>query len=516
MAWLFGDHRLDPDLFELAHKGAAVHAEPQVLALIIHLVRNRGRMVSKDEIARTVWPGRVASDASISSRIRSARQALGDDGGAQAVIRTIHGKGFRFVAEVKETSPAQPDHALSLATETGADLSRPSVAVLPFRPLGASPEVTILAEAIPHEIIQGLSRLRWIAVIARGSSFRFREGRGDLDLVGTALGAGYVMTGVIENLAGTVAVVIELADASRGEVIWGDRLTAPIDGIEDLRQRVVALVVTALDMHVPQNEVRLASQTGSDRLDAWKTFHLGLTQLYRFTPDANQVAKRHFERAVELDPRFARAHAGLSFTRFIDAFLHLGPDDQEAATAARRHAERGMELDPIDPFTHYTMGRSYWLTDQPEIAKGWFDRAIELNPNYAQGFYASAFTALMTGDINTVDAGLDAALQLSPLDPLLYGIHGVRAQALIQVGDMRAAARLGDRAASTPGAHYLISMVAAVANGLDGRFQQANRWRQDARRRKPDASASQYFAAFPIRNEEARRRIAEELKRQGF
>src|SRR6056297_3049328 len=97
MAWLFGDHRLDPDLFELAHKGDVVHAEPQVLALIIHLVRNRGRMVSKDEIARTVWPGRVASDASIASRIRSARQALGDDGGAQAVIRTIHGKGFRFV-----------------------------------------------------------------------------------------------------------------------------------------------------------------------------------------------------------------------------------------------------------------------------------------------------------------------------------------------------------------------------------------------------------------------------------
>jgi TolB-like protein len=516
MAWLFGDHRLDPDLFELAHKGDVVHAEPQVLALIIHLVRNRGRMVSKDEIARTVWPGRVASDASIASRIRSARQALGDDGGAQAVIRTIHGKGFRFVADVKETSPAEPVQPLSLARDNDADLSRPSVAVLPFRPLGASPEVTILAEAIPHEIIQGLSRLRWLAVIARGSSFRFREGHGGLDLVGTALGAGYVMTGVIESLAGTVAVVIELADASRGEVIWGDRLTAPMDGIEDLRQRVVSHVVTALDMHVPQNEVRLASQTGSDRLDAWKTFHLGLTQLYRFTPEANQVAKGHFSRAVELDPRFARAHAGLSFTRFIDAFLHLGPDDREAATAARRHAERGMELDPIDPFTHYTMGRSYWLTDQPEIAEGWFERAIDLNPNYAQGFYASAFTALMTGDIDKVDTGLDAALRLSPLDPLLYGIHGVRAQALIQVGDTRAAARLADRAASTPGAHYLISMVAAVANGLDGRYQQASRWRQDARRRKPDASADQYFAAFPIRNEEARRRIAEELKRQGF
>lgn len=516
MAWLFGAHRLDPDLFELAHKGAIVHAEPQVLALIIHLVRHRGRMVTKDELARAVWPDRIVSDASISSRIRSARQALGDDGDTQAIIRTIHGKGFRFMADVTESSPVQPTLTPPATVEKDADMSRPSVAVLPFRPLGTSSEVAILAEAIPHEIIQGLSRLRWLAVIARGSSFRFREGKGGLDLVGTALGAGYVMTGVIESLGNTLAVLVELADASRGEVIWGDRLTAPLDGIEDLRQRVVAHVVTALDMHVPQNEVRLAAQAKPDRLDAWKTFHLGLTQLYRFTPEANHIAKKHFERAVELDPRFARAHAGLSFTRFIDAFLHLGSDDKGAIIAARRHAERGMELDPIDPFTHYTMGRSYWLTDQPEIAKGWFDRAIDLNPNYAQGFYARAFTALMVDDIATVDSGLDSALQLSPLDPLLYGIHGVRAQALIQVGDTRAAARLADRAASTPGAHYLISMVAAVANGLDGRHQQASRWRQDTLRRKPDASIDQYFAAFPIRNDEARQRIATELKRQGF
>jgi tetratricopeptide (TPR) repeat protein len=175
-----------------------------------------------------------------------------------------------------------------------------------------------------------------------------------------------------------------------------------------------------------------------------------------------------------------------------------------------------MELDPIDPFTHYTMGRSYWLTEQPEIAEGWFERALDLNPNYAQGFYASAFTALMIGDIDKVDAGLDAALRLSPLDPLLYGIHGVRAQALIQFGNTRAAARLADRAASTPGAHYLISMVAAAANGLEGRHQQASRSREDVRRRKPDASAAQYFAAFPIRNEKARLLITEELKRQGF
>ena len=516
MTWEFGDYRLNPDRFELSCKGEAIHAEPQVLVLILHLIRHRDRMVSKDEIAKAVWQDRSVSDASISSRIRSARQALGDDGHQQTVIRTIHGKGFRFVADVTETVAARSSFAAAVMDETAADLSRPSIAVLPFRPLGGTADLAILAEAIPHEIIQALSRLRWLAVIARGSSFRFREGMDDLDLVGTALGAGYVLSGFVESLGGTLTVVMELADASRGEVIWGDRLTAPMDGIEELRQQVLAHVVTALDLHVPQNEVRLAGRECFDKLDAWKIFHLGLSQLYRFTPAANQIANAHFQRAITLDPYFARAHAGLSFTRFIDAFLHLGPDSQRAATDARRHAERGMELDPLDPFTHYTMGRSYWLSNEHEIAKGWFERAIELNPNYAQGFYASSFNALITGDITKVGAGLDAALQLSPLDPLLYGIYGVRAQAMVQTGDMRGAARWADRAASTPGAHYLISMIAAVANGLDGRHQQASRWRQDTRQRKPDASAAQFVAAFPIRDEVAGQLITEELRRQGF
>lgn len=516
MAWQFGDYRLDPDRFELALDGEPVRAEPQVLALIIHLVLHRDRMVSKDEIARTVWRDRTVSDASISSRVRSARQALGDDGDRQEVIRTVHGKGFRFMAEVSETVAAQPASPPPPAGPDSAEQSRPSIAVLPFRPLGATPDLQILAEAIPHDIIQALSRMRWLAVIARGSSFRFRKAETDLDLVGSALGAGYVLSGVIEIRNGAVVVVIELADAGRGEVIWGDRLTAPMDEIEGLRHRIIAHVVTAIDVHVPQNEMRLASLSGSDRLDAWKNFHLGLGELYRFTPEGNQRANAHFRNAVALDPRFARAHAGLSFTRFVDAFLHLGPDDREAITSARRHAERGLELDPLDPFTHYTMGRSFWLTGEPEVAAGWLKRAVDLNPNYAQGYYASAFTAMLTGNAAEVEAGLDTALTLSPLDPLLYGMHGVRALSLLQAGDTRAAARWADRAATTPGAHYLIAMIAAVANGLDGRHQQAVRWRQEARRRKPDACAAHFFAAFPIRDGSARPLISAELSRQGF
>ena len=516
MAWIFGDFRLDPERFELSCGAELVRLEPQVLALLCLLVRHHDRMVTKDEIVEKIWNGQSVSDASISSRIRSARQAVGDDGHHQTTIRTVHGRGFRFVAEVVETAPAQAAKATA-PPETNSPLTgRPSIAILPFRPLAMTPELAILADAIPSEIIQALSRLRWLAVIARGSSFRFRKPDPDLELIATALGARYVLSGIIEANVSRLAVTLELSDASTNEVIWGDRINAPLDAIDDLRSRVVAHLVTALDVYIPLNEARSSQMAALETLDAWANYHLGLQHLYRFTTNDNQRAKGLFERAVMLDPHFARAHAGLSFTSFLEAFLHLGPHLKEATRAARHHAERGLELDSLDPFANFTMGRSHWLTDDLDTAAEWLARATTLNPNYAQGFYSSAMTSMLTGNLAATEVGLDTALQLSPLDPLLYGMHGVRSQMFIQSGDYAAAARWGDRAAATPGAHYLIAMIAMVANGLAGRHDTAARWRQTVRQRKPDASAAHYFASFPTRDIVSRSLIADELCRHGF
>ena len=516
MAWIFGDFRLDPERFELSCGAELVRLEPQVLALLCLLVRHHDRMVTKDEIVEKIWNGQSVSDASISSRIRSARQAVGDDGHHQTTIRTVHGRGFRFVAEVVETAPAQAAKATA-PPETNSPLTgRPSIAILPFRPLAMTPELAILADAIPYEIIQALSRLRWLAVIARGSSFRFRKPDPDLELIATALGARYVLSGIIEANVSRLAVTLELSDASTNEVIWGDRINAPLDAVDDLRSRVVEHLVTALDVYIPLNEARSSQMAALETLDAWANYHLGLQHLYRFTTNDNQRAKGLFERAVMLDPHFARAHAGLSFTSFLEAFLHLGPHLKEATRAARHHAERGLELDSLDPFANFTMGRSHWLTDDLDTAAEWLARATTLNPNYAQGFYSSAMTSMLTGNLAATEVGLDTALQLSPLDPLLYGMHGVRSQMFIQSGDYAAAARWGDRAAATPGAHYLIAMIAMVANGLAGRHDTAARWRQTVRQRKPDASAAHYFASFPTRDIVSRSLIADELCRHGF
>lgn len=514
MAWLFGDIQLDPERFELSRSGEPVRVEPQVLSLLIHLIRHRDCMVTKDELVAAVWHGSAVSDASISSRIRSARQAVGDDGMRQSVIRTLHGRGFRFVADV-EILEAQGTGPVEMQLP-GHGMGRPSIAVLPFTPLGLPQEFHFLCEAIPHEIIEALSRLRWLAVLARGSTFRFHRPKTDPAAAAAALCARYVLTGFIEGRNRSIAVMLELADTCSGQVQWADRLVGSIDDIDDLRARIIVHLVSALETQIPFNEARIAGQNGPEGLDAWANYHLGLRHLYRFTSADTSLAENFFERAVTADPGFARAHAGLSFTSFLKAFLRLSPDPTAAALAARRHAERSLELDALDPFANFTMGRSYWLTNEPEAAAGWLCRATDLNPNYAQGFYASAFTAMLMGDASATMAGLETSLRLSPLDPLLYGVHGVRAQMLIQQEDYQAAADWSDKAAAAPGAHHLIAMIALVANGLADRHKQADRWRQQAIHLRPDTTAKDFLAAFPTRDAASRLKIAAELHRQGF
>ena len=170
----------------------------------------------------------------------------------------------------------------------------------------------------------------------------------------------------------------------------------------------------------------------------------------------------------------------------------------------------------MDPFVNFTMGRAHWLTDDVDAAQHWLGRAIAINPNYAQGFYASAFTSMLRGDAVACEAGVQAALDLSPLDPLLSGMYGVRAQMLMQQGDYAAAARWGEKAAMTPGAHHLIAMVATAACALAGAETQAKRWSEAARAKRKDASAADYTRAFPVRNLTARREIERALRQHGF
>ena len=515
LTYRFADCELDAARFELRRAGAPVPVEPQVLSVLLLLVANAERLVGKDELVEKIWGGRIVSDSAISSRIKSARQAIGDDGKGQSLIRTVHGRGFRFVGEITFDRIAQP--ALPLASGQGAADTgrRPSIAVLPFVQLGEPGPYAFIGEAMPDELIMDLARLRWLFVIARGTSFRFR-GDAAPGEIANALGVRYCLTGNLEERGGGLAVSVALASCDTGELVWAERYECSAGEVDRLRQEIAAGVVAALELQIPFEEARRARQRPIGELDAWASYHLGLDHMFRFNAADNASARVLFEAAIARDPHFARAHGGLSFTHFQEVFLRFGTDRAAGIASARRHAELALQADPLDPFSHFSMGRTHWLEGRVEESLDALRQSTRLSPNYAQGVYASAWAETLSGNLADGERDAQLALRLSPLDPLRFAMIATRALTRMLAGDVEEGARLGTQAANTPGAHKHIALIAAIGCALVGSKDEAQAWVGRARALDPAISIEAFLVSFPFADTTARETITRALAELGL
>jgi TolB-like protein len=522
MIYRFDSFELDLATVELRDGGQVRKLEPQVFALLALLVENRERLVSKEEIIDKVWDGRVVSDAAVASRVKSARQALGDDGKAQRFVRTIHGQGYRFVANARASRDTAIWSADSTDTAAGAaikhfdTISRPSLAVLPFRLIGDGGRYAALAVAVPDELIAELSRLRWLFITARGSSFRLRAPDTDFSEIGALLRVRYCLSGTVEVSDRNIAIAVELVDTADGGIVWAERFSGRIDDVHSMRENIRSRVLMALEIQIPAHEAARARYGAAEDLDAWSAYHLGLQHMYRFNRVDNAAAGTLFRRAVALDPQFARAHAGLSFIHFQTAFMRYSDDIPAQIAQARRCAERGVELDPLDPFVNFTMGRTYWLEGDLDGSLGWLERSTAISPHYAQGIYARAWTEALATRTQEARLHVDLAMRLSPLDPLHYAMQGTRAFTHMSVGEHVEAAEWADRAARSPGSHVLIAMIAAVANVLKHDPVRAAFWAQNVRERNSTLTSEDFGRAFPMKSDAMRVQVQQALAQLGF
>lgn len=518
LIYRFDGFELDLGKFELREHGRPKHLEPQVLSLLFLLAANPDRLVSKDEIVEQIWGGRCISDAAVASRIKAARQALGDDGQQQRFIRTVHGKGFRFDARVTfdhadDITPALPADPPPIAAPVE---DRPSIAVLPFMHTGEAGPLSFVAEALADELITDLSRLRWLLVIARGSTFRFRNRDVGCGEIGAALKVRYCLTGTLAQAGHSVTISVELARTGDSAVIWADRFTAGCDELAELRREILAAVVANLEVRIVQHEIDLARRRQQAGLDAWASYHLGLDHMFRFNKADNGQAAALFERALALDPHFSRALSGLSFTAFQDRFLNYSGDDEANARRARELAEEALRCDPLDPFAHLNLARAMWFDDAVSESIERLGECIALSPNYAQAIYSKAWAEMTLCEAGACDSNAAAALRLSPLDPLRYAMLGVRSMGALLRDDVEAAADWGEKAARSPGAHKHIAVIAALGTGAAGRTDRAAHWLQRARELDPHVSARGFLVSFPFIESDGRERIERGLRHLGL
>lgn len=516
----FPPFELDTDRAELWSGSEQVKLEPKVFRLLRLLVENNERVISKEEMIAAVWAGRFISDAAVSTALKAVRKALGDDGDGQRFIRTIRGVGHRFVAPVRirateiglagTAPPAEPPAAQDGRGE------RPTVAVLPFGRSGLPDDFASLGDAIPADIISSLARLRWLRVIARESTFRFRHA--DVDLAGlrSVLGASYCLSGRVELFGKQLDVSVDLVDTRNGGLIWSERFERPVADVHAIRHEIVGAVIAALDLRIPQTEAAMARGKPVEHLDAWEAYHLGLSHVYRFTARDNAIASGLFRRATELDPGFSTAFAARAFASFQDAMMGYEPDRQAALAAVRYAAERSIELDPLDPYANAAMGRIHILTGHPDDGLVWLDRSVDLSPNYAKGHYSRAFLQVIRCQTPETRAGIDLAIGLSPLDPLLAPMRTMKALSFGIDGDYATAADLAVLAARTAPSHFTIVMWAVASCQLDGRKEAAAHWARVVREVRPDMTIGLYLNSLPFAKTDFRDKIRSALLAAGF
>ena len=262
MRYLFEEYAFDTDRREL-HRGAdVVSVAPQVFDLLDYLIRNRERVVSKDDLIDVIWKGRSVSDAALTTRLNAARSALGDSGEEQRLIKTLPRKGFRFVGPVREAkgpAPAQqPKPALPLP-------EKPSIAVLPFTNLSSDLEQEYFADGMVDDIITALSRFKALFVIARNSSFTYKGRAVDVKQIGRELGVRYVLEGSVRKAANRVRITGQLVDTATGAHLWADRFDGGLGDVFDLQDQVTESVVGAIAPALEKAEIERAKRKPTEK-----------------------------------------------------------------------------------------------------------------------------------------------------------------------------------------------------------------------------------------------------------
>jgi DNA-binding SARP family transcriptional activator len=373
---------------------------------------------------------------------------------------------------------------------------RASIAVMPFLDLTAGSGVRGgPAEGLAHDIITRLAKLRVLFVIAQGTVFDLHERRVSPEAAGQVLQVDYLVSGSVRQDGKRLTVSVQLAETHNARIVWAEVFIQKLDDtflvLDEIGNRIVASIASEIETIERNRAVLLPPNS----LDAWEAHHRGLWHMYRLNQADNERARHYFQNAVRLDPTFARAYAGLSFTHWQNVFQGwtTGEPDVDLALEAAGH---GLMADDRDPAAHWAMGRALWLRGKQEQSLVEFEQAVDLSPNFAVAHYNVAFVNATAGDPATAISSSDHARGLSPFDPMLFGMLGARAMALVRLGRFDEAAGWAVKAATRPNAFAHIQAIAAYSLALAGRVEEARPYLASIRKPLPNYRADDLITAM--------------------
>ena len=485
MNFRFGECTIDVERRELRRAGEPVHVEPQVFDLILYLIRNRDRVVGKDQLLEAVWQGRIVSDSALSTRINAARQAIGDSGEVQKFIQTISRRGFRFVVEVtEEVTELPPRSAGTEIAEKGIgskpnDLlqDRPSIAVMAFANLSDDPEQDYFAEGMAEEVITNLSHIRWLLVIARNSSFSYKGRNVDARQIGRELNVRYLLQGSVRKAGRSVRIAAQLVEAETGTQLWADKFDGPLKDVFSLQDRIATSVISAIEPSLRVAEMDRARRKRPENLDAYDLYLRALSHAYAYTPEGRTQALKLLGEALAKNPNYAEAH-GLAAQCHIQRVWNESGDGAADLAKALEHAKCVMSIKTDDATTLAFAASAYARATQDfETAIQMIEHALAQNPSSAHAQAVGATVNSWAGHFDRAVGLAERSLRFSPFDQIRYLALAALSRSRLFQGDpdaALAAARRAVQVKSWPSAitwlcDYLPRPVAAVARSCRDR-----------------------------------------------
>lgn len=460
----FLDFLLDPNRGELSRKGVLIDVEPQVLDLITYLAAYPQKIVTKDDLIEHVWNGRLVSDSAIASRINAARAALGDDGKAQNVIRTFPRRGFRFEPETRGTLP-----------ETELEPDRPSIVVLPFENLSGDPSQSFFSDGIADDIITDLSRYHELFVIARQSAFAFDDSKGGAYDFALDLGVAYVLEGSFRRAEDRIRVTAQLVEVSSRKTLWAERFNREVGDILDIQEEIATVIVNTLVGQVSLRHYKQVQMTGTDALSAYEHSLYAQQQIWLFSRESAEKARREAEAAIGLDPEFARAYAILGWAHLTQGSNGWSESRENSFELALQCAKSAIAADPNEPWGHCVLGCSLWWRDKGRDFDRGLDEvrlAVRLNPSNAHFRMIVGATLAYMGRGEEALEEIDTAIRFNPHYPGFYLVH--RSRALFVAGRYEEALSDSERAVMEMPDHANAVALLAACYARLGKDDQAS------------------------------------------
>jgi len=519
--FVFGPFRLSAGRRELFAHGKSVRLGSRAFDLLLSLVQRQGQLATKEELMAEVWPGTVVEESNLQVQISALRKILGEEPEGARYLLTVPGRGYRFVASVERADAAN-------GASTSADRTwhsppalalpdKPSIAVLPFANMSGDPEQEYFADGVVEEIITAMSRMRWLFVIARNSSFTYKGRDVDVKRVGHELGVRYVLEGGVRKAGGRVRITGQLIDAATGMHLWADRFEGSLEDIFDLQDQVAASVVGAIGPKLEQAEIERAKRKPTGNLDAYDYYLRAMASLYQWTKESNNEALRLLYMAIELDPNFASAYGVAAWSYVWRKTQGWVTDVTKEASEGIRLAQRAVELGKDDAIALSAGGYALaHIAGDLDDGAAFIDRALVANPNLAGTWLNSGWVRVWLGEPELAIKHLAQAMRLSPRDPILFRMEGATASAHFFAGRYDEASFWAQKALRENPNYQQALRVSAASHALAGRLQEAQKAIARVRQLDPDFRVGNMKDRLPkFRRAEDFARYAEGLRKAG-